>query len=1069
MLVEQLFDLGHITLRHVHPRQAGKQAAVAELGRPGLAVFQIAIEFGGIKVGTPGGALTQRACHHVVQGAALQSEFPRTQRQCGGQIVLRHGLPRRCGGRSSAACGGLGGSGPGEHIVPRIHVQLALVDVGGHALGRHGGELAIAQAHTDGATQHAGLGAAQVAHIGGRTERPQVERDLVPQRWGIAAVAVVVRQAHQRFARHLVVEAQGQAAVRSLAQRGRQGQGQALQAGVHLQLRHPASKRQGQCVRCAAGGPPRQLRQHAQLRGLLQPLGRGGALGTDLHRRLGGRGIGRQRAHAAFQPHGPAQRLGLHIGQRKPGLAELHGAPHAGERRGVGGDAQFVTRQRDAALHLGFVDVADGQAQPQLEVGVARAAGLLQRIARHTAQRRGGHEREQLGQRAARIGTHADHGVRQVWNARLDFGQAQALAARKAAAGAAHLHGRAFKNQLAAQIGQRRPGQGACGLQRGGHVGVGDVLDARRNAELALLGVIEGQVVQVPFDPELHIAGAASDHRIAHVVAGFGGNRQGQVAVHACAVSAVQRAGEVQHPRKTRPVGRLGGVAGMPGGAGIALGIGIGKLHIVGLHGDAAAVHLPAHVGTEPVERQDGLLKNPRQHQRPRRHGQRRLAPCLGHVDVHVGAPQAQVGGGCAIRGTGQRQPLDAPLDLVLLQRIQRPLPGGLDLVHQPLGRVGAQGVVGGRSERQTAGHLRQGRQVQPVGPQFALRRGLAVGIGVHQPQVAAGPGQAVVGLELQRLRREFKPAGEPTPPQPALDGRQNQRAQIGRQRGVHIGQRQVGRAAHHLPAAHIGPGPQRAPALRHLDAHIGVVPQVRHIDPREMGKHLAAPVLPVAIAGAQQRRAKQTDQTETVAPFRRRCGIHPKVVAPVAVAQNQVHLFQRQLGGAALLVGPAHRAALDIDLALREQPVGRRAAVALVLGKFQSRHIDAPVARAPHIQVRAFDVKLLEPPLQQRPGRQRHHHPRQAQRGTACRIQQRDVRQLNGRDQPLGAGHDGADLHGNPQYPCGLRLQLWAEITDSRHNPAMKSPPCDGQQQPEREQQAQRPPRKTCPNFQQA
>ena len=247
------------------------------------------------------------------------------------------------------------------------------------------------------------------------------------------------------------------------------------------------------------------------------------------------------------------------------------------------------------------------------------------------------------------------------------------------------------------------------------------------------------------------------------------------------------------------------------------------------------------------------------------------------------------------------------------------------------------------------------------------------------------------------------------------------------------------------------------------------MVPQVRHIDPREVGKHLAAPVLPVAITGAQQRRAKQADQTETVAPFRRRCGVYPKVVVPVAVAQNQVHLFQRQLRGAALLVGPAHHATLDIELALREQPVGCRAAVALVLGKFQSRHIDAPVAGPAHIQIRAFDVKLLKPPLQQRTGRQRHHHPRQAQRGTACCIQQRDVRQLDGRDQPLGAGHDGADLHGNPQYPCGLRLQLWAEITDSRHNPAMKSPPCDGQQQPEREQQSQRPPRKTCDYFQQA
>jgi hypothetical protein len=81
----------------------------------------------------------------------------------------------------------------------------------------------------------------------------------------------------------------------------------------------------------------------------------------------------------------------------------------------------------------------------------------------------------------------------------------------------------------------------------------------------------------------------------------------------------------------------------------------------------------------------------------------------------------------------------------------------------------------------------------------------------------------------------------------------------------------------------------------------------------------------------------------------------------------------------------------------------------------------------------------------------------------------QGDIREFNGRDQAFGVRRDGTDLDRNPQRPCGMRLQLWAEITDSRHNPAMKGPPRDGQQQPEGQQQAQRPPRETCHNFQQA
>ena len=562
--------------------------------------------------------------------------------------------------------------------------------------------------------------------------------------------------------------------------------------------------------------------------------------------------------------------------------------------------------------------------------------------------------------------------------------------------------------------------------------------------------------MQIALDAELHVAGAARHHGIAHIVARLGGDGQGQVAVHARAVGAVERAGEVQHPGEARFVGRLAGIAGVPGGAHLALRIGVGKLHVIGLHGNAAAFDLPAQVGAQPVQRQQRVFEHARQHQRPGGHRERRLAARLGHVDVHRGAAQAQVLRRRPRGGSGQRQAPDAALDLVLLQGIQGPFPGGLDLIDQALGGVGAHGIVGRGPQGQAAGDLCQRGQVQAVGAELALLWRLARGRRVDKPQVAAGPGQAVIGLELQALGGELEPAVQPPPAQAPLDRRQHQRLQVGAEGGVHIGQRQVGRAAHNLPAAHIGPGAQRAPALRHFNAHVGMVAQLRHIDACEFGKHLAVPVFPVAVASAQQRRAEQAHHGEAVAPGRWGGGVQPHVVVPVAVAQHQVDLLQRQRGGAALLVGPAHGAVLDEHFALRKKPVGRVVVVALVLGKLQPRHIDAAIGGTAHVQLRPLYIELLEPALEQRAGRQRHHHPGQVQGRAARGVQQRHVRQLDRRHQPLGAGRDGADLDGNPQSPCGMCLQLWAKVPDSRHNPAMKGPPSDGQQQPEGQQQPQ-------------
>ena len=116
--------------------------------------------------------------------------------------------------------------------------------------------------------------------------------------------------------------------------------------------------------------------------------------------------------------------------------------------------------------------------------------------------------------------------------------------------------------------------------------------------------------------------------------------------MHPRAIGAAEVSCQIQHPREPRFVGRFGCIAGVPGGAGLPLGVCVCKQHIAGLHRDAVAIDLPPHIGAEPVERQHRVFKNTGQQERTRGDGQSRFATALGHVDVHGGAAQPQVCGG---------------------------------------------------------------------------------------------------------------------------------------------------------------------------------------------------------------------------------------------------------------------------------------------------------------------------------------------------------------------------------------------------------------------------------------
>ncbi len=545
--------------------------------------------------------------------------------------------------------------------------------------------------------------------------------------------------------------------------------------------------------------------------------------------------------------------------------------------------------------------------------------------------------------------------------------------------------------------------------------------------------------------------------------------------MHARAVGAVERAAQVEHAGKARAAARACGVAGVPGGAQFALRIGIAKAGVADLHRDAFTLHLPAHLAAQVVQQHHRVLEHVRQHQRAVGDHHRGFAGGLRQVHVHRGAAQTEWrrwrARDSGHQRIGQCQSGHPAAQLVALRRIPRSAPVGLDGFHQAPRGIALQVVVGGLRERQARGNAGQRRQVQAIGAEFAaLASGLALALASDlQAQVAPGPAQTVIGLELQSLREKFEPSQQPVTAQAPLYRRQRQRLQVRAQRGADIGQRDIGQAADRLPALHIDPGTQRAVAALERHAQIGIGAQARQVDAGEAAEQLAAPPLPMAAARAQQGLAELAADGEAFAPLLRRRGIDAQAVAPAAVAQQQVHLAQRQRRRAAQLVGPAQGAIAHHHLGLGEQPVGGAGIAGRGRRKRQPGDENAPVGGAADIEFGALDVQLLEAQAPQRARRQGQDHARQAQRGAALRIEQGHVAELDRRDQPLAARRDRADAHRYPQRARGQGFQRSAKLPDTRHNPAVKRAPAEGQHQCQRQQQTQRPPRQPRRRFEQA
>ena len=128
----------------------------------------------------------------------------------------------------------------------------------------------------------------------------------------------------------------------------------------------------------------------------------------------------------------------------------------------------------------------------------------------------------------------------------------------------------------------------------------------------------------------------------------------------------------------------------------------------------------------------------------------------LGEVKVQVQALKAG-----RHRGLGRQRKLAGPaLEYIGHGRVQRPAPTALQTLQHALGLVGLERGQPRRFARQALGQLRQHANVQPVAAELAARQVGSLAGGAHagaripqcQARIAAGPADAVCGLELQTL-----------------------------------------------------------------------------------------------------------------------------------------------------------------------------------------------------------------------------------------------------------------------------------------------------------------------------
>ena len=154
--------------------------------------------------------------------------------------------------------------------------------------------------------------------------------------------------------------------------------------------------------------------------------------------------------------------------------------------------------------------------------------------------------------------------------------------------------------------------------------------------------------------------------------------------------------------------------------------------------------------------------------------------------------------------------------------------------------------------------------------------------------------------------------------------------------------------------------------------------------------------------------------------------------------------------------------------LELPKKPVRHVVAGVPVFREIQPCHHDFPVLSAADIELRAVDIQLLEPEMQDGMRRQGGQHARQAQGLAPLGIKQLHIGEFERGDHAGRVRRNGANAHGYPQYLRGLGFQLRTKLTDSRHNQPVQCPPGRQKDKPRSQQQPKQPARHGRHCFQQ-
>ena len=113
------------------------------------------------------------------------------------------------------------------------------------------------------------------------------------------------------------------------------------------------------------------------------------------------------------------------------------------------------------------------------------------------------------------------------------------------------------------------------------------------------------------------------------------------------------------------------------------------------------------------------------------------------------------------------------------------------------------------------------------------------------------------------------------------------QRGQPRTQRGVDVGQRQVGSGARDFCPVDIDPCTHGARSLGHFKPQISMAAQTGHVNPLKRRVNLAAPIAPLAVAKGQKRLLEHAHGIEPAPEPGLGRGVEPQGVVEKAVAHD--------------------------------------------------------------------------------------------------------------------------------------------------------------------------------------